>query len=427
MADRLEGDRRSKRAPKTDDFLGPGRSREAKSVRAPEAGKVSRAPGGRAAKTPNAARAPVSNAGVAPKGAAAQPVAPPEPTVPAADTLPQTTAEFERLVALGFDAARAWTSALFYHDSCVQKAFAHRNIGARSSFSHDPSPTPRLFVGRGCQVRAAAAAGELSPRPFIFAHDHPYYKDGQFKKFGGSKMYITLSAWQILCSLNVVPQTRRQNALQFFRKGGVAGTASLARAGHEHLAKVGQPVEFPPLSSLYVERGADFGEGVYVFNMDIDGKVCMSEEGRAAASESEGARVARLFEQPDNGDLPRLVQISDIVGETMRQFFGDALRATPRVSWHKSLGWKPSWRGYVLGPLFASAKDALRYFQLALLPALQMKPWYVKDLFDDHSYHKGVDRCLGSAKFESGDGGAFYPRSAREPKPSSVGKCLWRT
>jgi hypothetical protein len=70
------------------------------------------------------------------------------------------------------------------------------------------------------------------------------------------------------------------------------------------------------------------------------------------------------------------------------------------VSWHKSIGWKPSWRGYVVGAIFKNTSQAKQFLLQEVLPKLQSGeyPWFAKDVFDISSYQSGVDRCIGSAK-----------------------------
>ncbi len=318
---------------------------------------------------------------------------------PSPATLEATKTEFERLKSLGAEETRAWTSALFYNDEGIRKMFAHKLFGLKKpSYRKQISNASLVFVGSGAKQRAVQRTDRDH---FVFAHDHPKVTTaGEFREFGGEKLFMTLSPWQLLASFTDMPQERQDSAWRCFKDGKIAGKFALQKGGRDDLVENGQRIVSPPMSSLFVERGAGFGEGCYVFNLDIDGKVCMSPEALARRDEIEASEVKRRFEQADDsGTVPRLAQISALVRRTMCECFGDECKV--HVSWHRSLGWKPSWRGYALGPLFASIDVARAYYENVLHPEVVKKSWYVKGLLDHHSYHKGVDRCLGSAKFET--------------------------
>ena len=105
--------------------------------------------------------------------------------------------------------------------------------------------------------------------------------------------------------------------------------------------------------------------------------------------------VIRLFEQTINGSPARLCVIGDAVKEAFRD---NKLDVT--VSWHKTLGLKPSWRGYVVGAIFQNPTQAKDFVSQCVLPKLQLgdDPWFVEGVFDLSSYNVGLDRCIGSAK-----------------------------
>lgn len=326
------------------------------------------------------------------------------PNLLAESTIEETMKEVNRLKSAGADDARAWTTAMFYHDAVIKRMFVHHKMGLKNKKDMKNIISSTLaFGGLGAKNRAMSA---VKNETFVFAHDHPIRRGEDFFDFTGAKMYLTLSAWQLLASFTKMPQERQAHAWQFFWDKGVMSKKKLESMGRKDLVADGQLLDEAPMSSLYVERGVNFGEGCYVFNLDIDGKVCMSRDGRENRDEKEGAEIMRLFEYSTGGEPSRLVQISHVLKETLLEFFASD-HFEPRVSWHKSLGWKPSWRGYVLGPLFKSVEVARVYFEAKLLPALEKKSWYVKGLLDSHSYHKGVDRCLGSAKFETTQGSEF--------------------
>lgn len=321
------------------------------------------------------------------------------PVIPAPDTLEAVMREFERLGSLGVETSRAWTTALFHEDIGIKKLFHHERIGLEKSlkdaYQKTIAKTSLVFVGNGSRDRAMQV---VTKDTFVFAHDYPKKKSlSEFKTFKGSKLFMTVSPWHLLASFSQTLQERQEDAWQFFMKKGVTSHEKLCQDGRQDLCVNGQLIENPPMSSLYVERGAKFGNGAYVFNIDIDGKVCMTQEAREKCDEVQATAVKRLFKQKgSDGEMPRLLEISALVKETFAELFD----CKAHVSWHESTGWKPSWRGYVLGPVFSSIEDARKYAAV-LLPRVHQLPWYVEGLFDEHSYHKGVDRCMGSAKFET--------------------------
>ena len=351
----------------------------------------------------------------------------PEPPVRRGGTVAGETAEngaengaekeLARLLALGADRAKALTTAMFFHDPRVLDAFGHKNYGFKSKgprqnnlFVNRKNGNPtRWFRGSTPQTakplkRAQERLEALRDRPapgdplFLFAHDYPVqFQNNPVRQI--VKIYGLLSPWDFLWSLSRTEDVKQKATEKVFLAGAPRAAAHLSPEELE----CGERLDAWPCSSLYTFRPFDDARGDYAFTVDVDGKYCMSEEDRAAKNETVAKRVIAEFEGTGERE-PRLRVIGETLKRLVRAAFG--YEGPAYVSWHRSTGWKPSWRGYLVGPTFLSLRVAKAFVLGRLLPALaeEHPSWFAEGVVDEAAYGRGQDRCLGSAKLELGRG-----------------------
>ena len=283
--------------------------------------------------------------------------------------------ELARLLALGADRAKALTTAMFFHDPRVLDAFGHKNYGFKSKGGRQNN----LFASRknGNPTRWFRGSTPQTPKPlkraqdrleavrdraagedplFVFAHDFPVqFQNNPVRQI--VKIYGLLSPWDFLWSLSRTEHVKQKATEKVFLAGAPRAASQLSPEELE----CGERLDAWPCSSLYTFRPFDDARGDYAFTVDVDGKYCMSEEDRAAKNETVAKRVIAEFEGTGEKE-PRLRAIGEALKRLVRTTF--AYEGPAYVSWHRSTGWKPSWRGYLVGPTFLSLRVAKSFVQI---------------------------------------------------------------
>jgi hypothetical protein len=330
----------------------------------------------------------------------------------------------DALVQNGCDPRKSLTTVLFHTEgSSAHLSFKHKNYGYHKNrkdvdsrfHDHVVSDPTLWFRGTGCKDRAIAKefqvrndvtgqrtiSAALTSRSLVMAHDVAMNTKAPE---GGPKDYFLASPWQILNTLS------KEGG---FVEKAVQSIACIATLGNPNAPTFnpewkteGQPM-FPwPCCSMYNLRCdsnalVPYDKREYFFTIDLDGKHCCDAQ---SVERKDCDDVIRTFERSLDGKPP----ILRIIGELIKQAFSE-MEKTVSVSWHKSLGWKPSWRGYVVGAYFKNPKDAKHFVAERVMPKLdnEQNTWYNEGLFDLSSYGLGVDRCIGSAKMLSRDPNAM--------------------
>jgi len=332
----------------------------------------------------------------------------------------------ENMVRRGFDERKSWTTVQFYEEgSATHQAFNHDYYGLKKkgkdscSFVEHVQQGPALWFrgsrpgglppGRRIRQREqqlfaeAKEKGEtalLTHPSLVMAHDifNKNQKEGQE---GGAKDFLLVSPWQFLSTLKY---SNNANAEISFKTFQCARILSVQSPNFERTWEAdGQPVRDWPRCSLYNSRCDSTQEDDkqhYFLNIDIDGKHCMTDD---ETKRKDGKRVMGLFEEGHEGQESRL----KIIGFFVKQAFGE-LGFDVQVTWHKSIGWKPSWRGYAVGAVFKRPSDAKQFMRDMVISKLKIDYacWCDSEdqwskILDDSPYCAGVDRCLGSAKLDS--------------------------
>jgi hypothetical protein len=355
-----------------------------------------------------------------------------------------------RLIADGFEAKRAWATALFYTvGSPVEILFNHKDYGVRTGArSKDVTPGFVDHVTNGATTWFAGAKA-TRPKERMLAHSkltfeawHNLSRPAQelvedalnllalsfahdsrcggargaaagAKKVaseGGPKMFFMASPWQML---NTIPQGGKWRDRSIKQIGNVAWPG--AHNYEEAWLQTGQEMKAYPTCSAYVMRSeetipADTNHE-YSFTLDVDGINALTKQEEKTdklVRDELCEQVVRCF-QENRGDVEPaiLVLLTDILVDT----FG-RLGASVSVSWHKTIGYKPSWRAYVVGAAFRDNYDAKAFVEHELKDrCLQMfrerlpEPFRNSDrlnsIVDCGTYGDGWDRCLGSAKLNS--------------------------
>ena len=327
-----------------------------------------------------------------------------------------------RLRDAGFSENKIKISALFYNvigDGEIKRGFGHRNYGfskrgvSKSLAEHVLGPT-RWFRGNGGEKKSPMARAETFitllteslkddfEQPLLFSHDIAFkVQNDETKEWvlqnpaeQSCKVFVVCSPWQFLHSLGLPTEIKKTQAIALFSNSAVASPQS--KKFDQKWLVDGQPLndgEYPSCS-MYAAR-FDTNYPDYVLTLDVDGKVCMTEK---ELKEKNGARVVNVFEFGENDKTPLLLQISTTVKALLKKHFDDVVC---HVSWHKSIGWKPSWRAYIVGPIFKNIDVAKYFVRHILVPVLREECWFVNDLIDDRTFQKGFDRCIGSAKLDT--------------------------
>ena len=360
-----------------------------------------------------------------------------EPPETPEKTETEIVADVEYTIANGASATTAWNSHLFHSKGTdAYDGFNHKSIGfikkrpkvqtlqqkdnAREFYDH---VTGGVAYFRGIDK---VKGREIGPKDraidrvdtlrkglvsclqhstfsgYVFAHDRVIIsKEG--KVIEGVKDFLTISPWQVLNTLTEVAGPKSQSQIN-------KATRSLSLMKHirspnrpgwrDEWLETGQPVANWPSCSLYAPRcdespELDDDKREVTMTIDLDGKwACSPEQLKTQDCDA----VMKLFEGTHKDGSPaRLTVISDVVTTAFR-----TVGLAVHVSWHKSIGWKPSWRGYVVGAIFKNLDQSKNFVETHILPALTSGeyPWFHFKLFDIASYSVGVDRCIGSAKLE---------------------------
>jgi hypothetical protein len=313
-----------------------------------------------------------------------------------------------KLSAMGLDEFAVQNTVLFYGESDVSKGFRHKmygfqkkNVGSLFAehvqkgaalwFRNQPSPEKRCFEKQSTLREMAKEDSFLKMTlPIVMAHDYP-----GGKKEGGAKDYLLMSPWQFLNTITNTPSTNVNLSFTTFTQKNIEWPEP-----DSSWFKDGQPVQNFPRCSLYTHRydlNASSSTQYYLLVIDVDGKCCMTEDEKKNKDEKAGNIVMKSFETDIGGDPARLSIIASIIKEELASLNS---KVRPLISWHKTSGWKPSWRGYVTGALFRNVTAAKTFINSQVLPRLREEhgEWYAEGVVDDKTYSKGYDRCMGSAK-----------------------------
>lgn len=316
----------------------------------------------------------------------------------------------KKLLSLGIEESVVRNTIFFYFDSDVSRGFRHKEYGFQKKnvsqafadhvqtapalwFRNQPRPEERCFARHKTFVEEAEKDVFLQMTlPAPMAHDYPGGKTE-----GGAKDYLLISPWQFL---NTITDTPSKNVTMTFNAYSKK-ILEWPEPGHPWF-KGGQPVLHYPRCSMYTHRynpNAPLDKQHAVMVLDVDGKCCMTPEQRVRKDVAAGERIKRSFETSVEGSPPRLDAIAAVIKEEMRRLNDDV---RPQISWHKTVGWKPSWRGYVWGALFSDIEQAESFIAHRVLPRLEEEQadWYEDGILDKKTYAKGYDRCMGSAKMD---------------------------
>ena len=379
-----------------------------------------------------------------------------------------------RLVNEGLDPRKVWTTRLFYSQaSSVRVFFGHAGYGiANNARAVDPEfhdhitkePT-RWFRGKAkerdavtgvvktvtskvrAQLRERARREEISEglggdpvawsramlfhQSLVLAHDMVVRDDAvaggadssttkkKKMKEGGPKMFCLASPWQALYRIS-----------RKIQNGGVAADVSKlksVRSASSSLSSAawnesGQPLADWPACSLYNPRFDEMNETgarEYFFTLDVDGANAVPPRDDETVDEYRDrcADVIAEFENAKRSDrLPLITELT----EKIREGFASVTNRTVRVSWHKTIGWKPSWRAYVVGVVFRDIDYAKHFVHSVLVPlCAPLIHARFPPVDDEHAslidgvmdvgntYGVGFDRCLGMAKLVSDDPGSM--------------------
>lgn len=321
---------------------------------------------------------------------------------------------FEHLIRSGISPTRVRDSALFYDligDDSVKKAFGHRNYGCnkrgvcKEFIEKVEGPTfwfrgnNKVEEAKKPLLRADKLVSSFpnDHRKIIFQHDIAFLQcDPVTKEWGlrnpaetSSKVFVACSPWQFLHTLGAPTEIKKTRAVELFAAQAIMNPSS-PKFKKAWLSE-GQPLHGGawPSCSLYAPR-FDNEYPEYFLTLDVDGKHCLTE---AELAERAGSRVMKQFEE---GGV--LNEITTVVKTLLGRCFNDV---SCHVSWHRSIGWKPSWRAYVVGPIFKNILVAKHFVTNNLIPALREEKWWKEDLLDDRTFQKGFDRCIGSAKLDT--------------------------
>lgn len=380
----------------------------------------------------------------------------------------------KKLVNDGLDPKKVWTTRLFYSQaSSVRAFFGHAGYGIANSarsvdpkfYDHVTAGATRWFRGKTkrkdpasgsgktvtSKVRAqlreraqrnailedrahrdplAAARDMQFHQSLVLAHDMVVSRDEPTRenanasakkktKEGGPKMFCLASPWQALYRIS----RKRQNEgvsgdVQKLKSVRSASSSTSSAAWNEE----GQPLTDWPACSLYNPRFDelnDRGAREYFFTLDVDGANALVpvEDETVDAYRGRCADVIAEFESARSSDrLPLLAELT----EKIREAFGSVTNRTVRVSWHKTIGWKPSWRAYVVGVVFRDIDYAKHFVHSVLVPlCAPLVHARFPPVDDEHAglvdgvidcgntFGTGFDRCLGMAKLVSEDPGSM--------------------
>ena len=345
----------------------------------------------------------------------------------------------------GYDPKKSWTTALFFTEgSPVRDIFKHKQYGAIASvrvkaefatfYEHvmrapttwfsgnkDSKPKDRMIQ------RARDMFGEWNDfdRPAVdlvkdallrltlcFAHDMRCAgkkKNADDKVVeGGPKMFFMASPWQIL---NAIPRGLSDKEKSIEAIDNIIWPGS--NGFDERWLSMGQPVLPYPSCSVYASRVDEtLSQGSkreYFMQIDVDGINALTsdqekKQGKKVRDEL-CEKVIEVFQQENDARPSMLARLSGIIKHT----FENEWSTTVSISWHKTIGFKPSWRAYVVGSIFQDnyeakmfVSDRLQEECVSMFRAHLPEPFKNSDrlskIIDCGTFSDGWDRCLGSAK-----------------------------
>jgi hypothetical protein len=347
----------------------------------------------------------------------------------------------QELTDNGFDAKKSWVTALFYTDgSPVRDLFCHKHYGVSQNitlrnrvkeFSEhvicDPTTWfsgPKESKPKGRMLeRAKAVFDEWHDlhRPatelvrdalfrlcFCFAHDSKCGKKNGRNVEGGPKMFFMASPWQIL---NAIPKGR------IYRDESIDAINNISWPGsHQYDEKWmthGQPVLPYPTCSIYASRVDETIppnlKHEYFMQIDVDGINALTDEQEKRSGKEACLRLCEravaVFQDDDEGRVAILTQLSSVI----KNVFERTWNTRVAVSWHKSVGYKPSWRAFIVGMFFQDNYEAKTFVAEKLheecmtvfrenLPEPFCRSDRLHKIIDCGTFQDGWDRCLGSAK-----------------------------
>jgi hypothetical protein len=348
----------------------------------------------------------------------------------------------QRLLSEGYEPRRAWVTALFFTEGSPARAlFNHKDYGiARSTsrarethlkfYDHVANSPTTWFAGTKDtkpKLRMLKRARDTFDKWNDFArpaeelvHDAlfllttPFAQDSKCAKGameGGPKMFCLASPWQIL---NAIPLAKSNRDDSIRAIGNIIWPGN--HAFNTDWLKHGQPVFPYPTCSMYMPRSDETEiERVYreyFMTVDVDGINVLTKLEQMADTRTRDALCAQVVDlftkSRDDAEPAILACLTSILVETFKR----VCDASVKVSWHKTFGYKPSWRAYVVGIAFRDNYEAKAFVDQEIREkCLQMfkerlpEPFRNSDRLDKvvdcGTYADGWDRCLGSAKLNS--------------------------
>jgi len=375
----------------------------------------------------------------------------------------------------GFDAHKLFNTWLFEREPSINTLFDHKQLGCRASGHRGVRRPILLHVGSGRQgdaepgpetwgepaVQTAAfvfhgrldlqhVTEKLKQRPMdrlramairlqgkvekglkaavtdaeilqliinhpttAVAHDLPPCKNNARKN--NAKFYMLMSAWQLMAAWGVPFERRREHGLAEMKDGAVLSPNRRTPADLQD-ARSGAMRGRWPTCSVYT-----FRENTVIMNVDVDAVYLMTDEERSANKQAMAAteaseRVRARFECPRDGCL---AQLRDAILEAWAQC-PETQRACadPVVGVHSSSGYKPSYRLFVVGPVFRTSGDVGHFVDRHLMPVVSKLEWFREGIIDTGNYSpSGIDRALGMAKAETGKMRVMSPEPMRDISP----------
>jgi len=304
----------------------------------------------------------------------------------------RAVASVRRLVSEGYEARRAWTTVLFFTEGSPARAlFHHKNYGIPLTsrvkdlvpefYEHVVNGTTAWFAGTKDtkpkermldHARTSFAAWNDLDRPAaelvrdaLSLLTSPFAHDSRCKTEGGPKMFFLASPWQML---NAIPRAVSLRDASIRAIGNITwpGKASF----QEKWLKSGQPVVPYPTCSTYMARSDEtllaYPKHEYFVTVDIDAINVLTkeqEQGDMVLRDTLCKQVMDLFTKSRDDAEPAILScLTSILVET----FQSVCDASVAVSWHKTFGYKPSWRAYVVGIAFRDNYEAKAFVDAEL-------------------------------------------------------------
>ena len=356
----------------------------------------------------------------------------------------------KRMIGDGYDPKKSWTTALFFTEgSPVRDIFNHRKYGAipsarvkanfASFYEHVVRAPTTWFSGtkeskpKDRMIQRAREIFEewngldrstvdlvrdaLLCLTLCFAHDmrcSAKKKDANGKAVeGGPKMFFMASPWQIL---NAIPGGYSDKEKSIDAIDNIIWPGS--NGFDEKWLSVGQPVLPYPSCSVYASRVDETlpkaSKREYFMQIDVDGINALTadqekKQGKKVMNDL-CEKVIEVFQQETDSRPSILSRLSGIIKTTFETEWDTAVS----VSWHKTIGFKPSWRAYVVGRVFQDnyeakmfVADRLQEECVSMFREHLPEPFKSSDrlskIIDCGTFSDGWDRCLGSAKLATKD------------------------